>query len=56
MLEELAYTFELKGVKKELDSFTKYRSKMYEKILAQDFDIAGTDESIKDSQTKVCCG
>ena len=56
MLEGLAYTFELKGVEKELVSFIEYRSKMYERILAQDFDIAGIDESIKNSQTKVCCG
>ena len=56
MLEGLAYAFELKGVEKELVSFIEYRSKMYKKILAQDFDIAGIDEGIKDSQTKVCCG
>ena len=55
MLEGLAYTFELKAVEKELVSFTEYRSKMYTKILAQDFDVAGIDECIKDSQTKVCC-
>ena len=55
MLEGLAYTFELKAVEKELVSFTEYRSKMYEKILAKDFDVAGIDECIKDTQTKVCC-
>ena len=55
MLEGLAYTFEIKAVVKELVSFTEYRSKMYEKILAKDFDVAGIDEYIKDTQTKVCC-
>ena len=55
MLEGLAYTFELKAVEKELLSFTEYRSKMYKKILAKDFDVAGLDECIKDTQTKVCC-
>ena len=53
MLEGLAYTFELKAVEKELVSFTTYRSKMYEKILAKDFDVAGIDECIKDTQTEV---
>ena len=55
MLEGLAYTFKLKAVEKELVSFTEYRSKMYKKILAKDFDVAGIDECIKDTQTKVCC-
>ena len=54
MLEGLAYTFELKAVEKEIVSFTEYRSKMYETILAKDFDVAGIDECVKDSQTKVC--
>ena len=55
MLEGLAYTFKLKAVEKELVSFIEYRSKMYKKILAKDFDVAGIDECIKNSQTKVCC-
>ena len=53
MLEGLAYNFELKTVEKELDSFVEYRSKMYEQILAEYFDVAGIDEYVKDSQTKV---
>ena len=53
MLEGLAYNFELETVEKELVSFVEYRSKMYEKILADDFDVAGIDEYVKDSQTKV---
>lgn len=53
MLEGLAYNFELKTVEKELDSFVEYRSKMYEQILAENFDVAGIDEYVKDSQTKV---
>ena len=56
MLEGLAYAFKLKEVEKGLDSFTKLRKKMYAKILAKDFDVAGIDKCIKESQTKVCCG
>ena len=55
MLEGLAYNFGRKEVEKELASFTKYRSKMCAQILAEDFDVAGIDECIKYSQTKVCC-
>ena len=55
MLEGLAYNFEIKEMEKELVSFAKYRSEMYENILAKYFDVAGIDESIKESQTKVCC-
>ena len=55
MLEGLAYAFKLKEAEKGLDSFTEFRSKMYAKMLAKDFDLAGIDECIKESQTKVCC-
>ena len=53
MLEGLAYNFELKTVEKELVSFDEYRSKMYKEILAENFDVAGIDEYVNDSQTKV---
>ena len=56
MLEGLAYAFNLEKVEKGLDSFTELRTKMYGKILAKDFDVAGIDECIQESQTKVCFG
>ena len=56
MLEGLACKFKLKAVEKELGSYVEYRSTMYERILAENFDLAGIDECIKDSQTKVGYG
>ena len=53
MLEGLAHNFGLEKVDKELVSFTQYRSKMYSQLLAEDFDLAGINQCVKDSQTEV---
>ena len=55
MLEGLAHNFGLKEVDKELVSFTQYRSKMYSQLLAEDFELAGINQCVKDSQTEVSC-
>ena len=56
MLEGLALNFGLEKVDKELVSFTQYRSKMYSQLLAEDFELAGINQCVKDSQTEVSCG
>ena len=55
MLEGVANTFDLEKIEKELNSFTEYRNKMYGQILAEDFEAAGINECVKDSQTQVSC-
>ena len=54
MLEALAHNFSLEKVERELVSFTEYRNKMYSQILAEDFELAGINEYVRDSQTEVC--
>ena len=56
MLEGLAHEFGLEMVEKELVSYTEYRNRMYSQILAEDFELAGINECVKDSQTEVSCG
>ena len=56
MLEGLANCFDLEKVNKELVSFTEYRSKMYRQLLAEDFELAGINQCVKDSQTEVSHG
>ena len=56
MLEGLANCFDLEKVDKELVSFIEYRNKMYGQLLAEDFELAGINQCVKDSQTEVCCG
>ena len=55
MLEALANDFGLEKVEKELVSFIEYRNKMYGQLLAEDFELAGINECVKDSQTEVSC-
>ena len=55
MLEGLAYNFGLERVDKELVSFIEYRNTMYSQLLAEDFELAGINQCVKDSQTKVSC-
>ena len=56
MLEALAHNFGLEKVEKELDSYTEYRNKMYSQLLAEDFELAGINGCVKDSQTEVSYG
>ena len=56
MLEGLAHNFGLVKVDKEPVSFIEYRNKMYSQLLAEDFELAGINQCVKDSQTEVSCG
>ena len=55
MLEAVANHFKLEKIEKELNSFTEYRNKMYGQLLAEDFEAAGINDCVKDSQTQVSC-
>ena len=56
MLEGLAHSFHLMKVDRELVSYIEYRNKMYSQLLAEDFERAGINQCVKDSQTEVSCG